>query len=81
MYRVAGREFAQARQPIAAAEHYLHDLLREEADAALPDEDHQAVYEVIRSAWAITQMLCNRANVELPPEPSWETILKEYVYR
>jgi len=81
MYRVPGREFAQAQQPIAAAEYYLHDLLRREEDAALPVEDRQAVYEVVRSAWAITQMLCDRASVDLPREPNWEAILKEHVYR
>lgn len=81
MYRVPGREFSQARQPVAWAEAYLHDLLRNEADAALAQEDQQAVYEVVRSAWAITQMLCDQASIDLPREPNWEAILREYVYR
>ncbi|SDZ20173.1 hypothetical protein SAMN04487939_12238 [Lysobacter sp. yr284] len=81
MHRVPGREFSQARQPIAWAEFYLHDLLRQEEDATLADEDRAAVFEVVRSAWAITKMLCDQANVDLPREPDWETILREYVYR
>lgn len=81
MHRVPGREFSQARQPIAWAEVYLHDLLRQDEDAVLPVEDRVAVYEVVRSAWAITKMLCDQANIDLPREPDWETILREYVYR
>lgn len=81
MYRLAGREFSQARQPIAWAESYLRDLLRQEDDAALRDEERVALCEVVRSAWAITKMLCDQAAVDLPREPDWETILREYVYR
>ncbi|UJB19273.1 MULTISPECIES: hypothetical protein [Lysobacter] len=81
MYRVAGREFHQARAPIAWAEYYLHDLIRQEEVVPMPEEDRMAAYEVARSAWAITKMLCDQAGVELPSEPDWEPILQAHVFR